>query len=56
MLANSGNLSNRTDVFAGLAAEDNNDTAGNDRQESGGRSPNTLQRMNAHRDVHADRG
>lgn len=56
VLANSGNLSNRTDVFAALAAEDNNDTAGNDRQESGGGSPNTRQRINAHREVHADRG
>ena len=53
--ANSGNTSNRTDVFAALAAEDNNDTAGNTRQESGGGSPNTRQRINAHREVHSDR-
>ena len=55
VLTNSGNLSNRTDVFAARAAEDNNDTDSNDRQEQGGGSPNTRQRINAHREVHSDR-
>jgi len=55
VLANSGNTSNRTDVFAALAAGDNEDTAGNGRQESGVGSGNTRQRINAHREVHPDR-
>jgi hypothetical protein len=53
--ANSGNTSNRTDVFAALAAGDNNDTSGDGGQQSGGGSQNTHQRINAHREVHANR-
>ena len=54
--ANSGNTSNRTDVFAALAAGDNNGNSGNSSQESGGGSQNTHQRIRAHREVHAGRG
>ena len=51
--ANSGNLSNRTDVFAALAPDQNNDTAGSG-QQSGGGSTNTHERIRAHREVHSD--
>jgi hypothetical protein len=54
--ANSGNTSNRTDVFAALSAGDDNGGSGNGRQESGGGAQNTHQRIRAHREVHAGRG
>ena len=54
--ANSGNLSNRTDVFAALSPENNNDTeGGGGNQQGGGGSPNTRARIDAHREVRADR-
>ena len=53
--ANSGNTTNRTDVFAALAPGDNNDTSGNSSQQSGGGSQSTHQRITAHREVHANR-
>jgi hypothetical protein len=56
--ANSGNTSNRTDVFAALTPGDNNGSSGNGRQGSqvsGGGSQTTRARINAHREVHANR-
>jgi Neuraminidase (sialidase) len=53
--ANSGNTSNRTDVFAAFAAGENNDSGGNVHQERGGGSPSTRARIDAHREVHASR-
>jgi hypothetical protein len=54
VLANSGNLSNRTDVFAALAPDQNNDTAGSGQPQSGGGSTNRHERVRAHREVHSD--
>jgi hypothetical protein len=55
VMANSGNTTNRTDVFAALMAEGSSDTGVSNRQERGGGSPNTRARINAHREVHTDR-
>jgi Neuraminidase (sialidase) len=54
VLANSGNLSNRTDVFAALAPDQNNETAGSGQPQSGSGSTNRHERVRAHREVHSD--
>jgi hypothetical protein len=51
--ANSGNLANRTDVFAALGGDE--DTAGGDREDARGRTQTTRQQVRSHREVHADR-
>ena len=55
--ANSGNKENRTDVFAAISPEETNDAGAGNRQEQSGSAgtPNARARINAHREVHADR-
>jgi len=52
--ANSGNLQNRTDVFAALSKEDV-DGAGNDREEVNTRPQSTRDLVMSHREVRSDR-
>jgi hypothetical protein len=51
--ANSGNLANRTDVFAALGG--GGDTGNNNREESTGRTQSVSEQVRSHREVHADR-
>lgn len=51
--ANTGNVSNRTDVFAALAGDE--DTSENGHEESSGRTQTTRDQVRSHREVHADR-
>lgn len=52
--ANSGNLQNRTDVFAALSGEDQ-DVAGNDREEVNARPQTVHDLVMTHREVRSDR-
>ena len=53
--ANSGNVANRTDVFAALGGEDMTETEGNNAEQVNARPQTGRDRIKSHREVHGDR-
>ena len=54
--ANSGNLANRTDIFAAPSEDEQGDTVGdNNNAQAGSGQKSTRERVKAHREVHSDR-
>jgi hypothetical protein len=51
-MTNSGNTANRTDIFAALSDESNDE---NGQFETSTKQQNVRQRVKAHREVHSDR-